>query len=100
MKKKSKQPSKVAVLAELNRVAEKAGIEYGEVTRDFFRTNGRVGDKWNLHWPSFKAFVAAWITAAEAGDDLYYEVLVELTSTRRKQHVSGSGSLHGRTFKI
>ena len=89
MKKKSKQvppkqPSKVAVLAELDRVAEKAGIGYGEVTRDFFRTNGRVGDKWNLYWPSFKAFVAAWITAAEAGDDLYYEVLVELTSRRRK----------------
>jgi hypothetical protein len=85
MKKKSKQPpSKVTVLAELTRVAEKAGIGYAEVTRDFFRANGRVGDKWNLYWPSFKAFVAAWTTAAEAGDDLYYKVLVELTSTRRK----------------
>jgi len=84
MKKKSKQPpSKVTVLAELNRVAEKAGIAYAEVTRDFFRANGRVGDKWNLYWPSFKAFVAAWTTAAEAADDLYYKVLVELTSTRR-----------------
>jgi hypothetical protein len=68
----SKQPSKVAVLAELIRVAGDAGTM--EISRDYFRANSRFRDKWNMYWPSFKAFLAAGM----ADDDLYYEALVEL----------------------
>ena len=80
MKKKSKQvspkqPSKVAVLAELIRVVGDAGTM--EISRDYFRANSRVRDKWNMYWPSFKAFLAAGM----ADDDLYYEALVELVDS-------------------
>ena len=74
----SKQPSKVAVLAELIRVAGDAGTM--EISRDYFRANSRFRDKWNMYWHSFKAFLAAGM----ADDDLYYEALVELTTPRRK----------------
>jgi hypothetical protein len=68
----SKQPSKVAVLAELLRVTEEAGTM--EISRDYFRANGRFKDKWNMYWHSFKAFLAA----ASEDNDLYYAALVEL----------------------
>ena len=68
----SKQPSKVSVLADLLRVTEQAGTM--EISRDYFRANSRFRDKWNMYWPSFKAFLAA----SMADDDLYYEALVEL----------------------
>jgi hypothetical protein len=74
-----KQPSKVAVLAELIRVAGDAGTM--EISRDYFRANSRCRDKWNMYWSSFKAFLAAGM----AEDDLYYEALVELTTPRRKR---------------
>jgi hypothetical protein len=74
----SKQPSKVAVLAELIRVAGDAGTM--ESSRDYFRANSTIGDGWNRYWPSFKGFLAAGMT----DDDLYYEALVELTTGRRK----------------
>ena len=45
-----------------------------EISRDYFRANSRFRDKWNMYWPSFKAFLAAGM----ADDDLYYEALVEL----------------------
>ena len=77
----SKQPPKVAVLAELIRVAGDAGTM--EISRDYFRANSRCRDKWNMYWPSFKAFLAAGM----ADDDLYYEALVEFTSpVRRRKH--------------
>jgi len=68
----SKQPSKVSVLADLLRVTEQA--ETMEISRDYFRANSRFRDKWNMYWPSFKAFLAAGM----ADDDLYYAALVEL----------------------
>lgn len=68
----SKQPSKVAVLAELLRVTEEAGTM--EISRDYFRANSRFRDKWNRYWCSFKEFLAAGM----ADDDLYYAALVEL----------------------
>ena len=55
----SKQPSKVSVLAELLRLTEQAGTM--EISRDYFRANSRFRDKWNMYWPSFKAFLAAGI---------------------------------------
>lgn len=67
----SKQPSKVAVLAELLRVTDEAGTM--NVSRDYFRANCTIGDGWNRHWCSFKEFLAAGM----ADDDLYYEALVE-----------------------
>ena len=77
----SKRPSKVSVLAELIRVAGDAGTM--EISRDYFRANSRCRDKWNMYWPSFKAFLAAGM----ADDDLYYEALVEFTSpVRRRKH--------------
>jgi hypothetical protein len=77
----SKQPSKVAVLAELLRLTENAGTM--EISRDYFRANSRFRDKWNTYWVSFKAFLAAGM----ADDDLYYEALVEFTSpVRRRKH--------------
>jgi hypothetical protein len=76
-----KGPSKVSVLAELLRVREQAGTI--KISRDYFRANSRFGDKWNMYWPSFKAFLAAGM----ADDDLYYAALVELTSpVRRRKH--------------
>ena len=69
--KSSKQPSKVAVLAELLRVTEQAGTM--NLSRDYFRANSRFRDKWNMYWPSFKAFLAA----ALEDNDLYFEALVE-----------------------
>jgi hypothetical protein len=71
----SKQPSKVAVLAELIRVAGDAGTM--DISRDYFRANSRFKDKWNMYWVSFKAFLAAGM----ADDDLYYEALVELVDS-------------------
>jgi hypothetical protein len=68
----SKRPSKVSVLAELLRITEQARTM--EISRDYFRANSRFRDKWNMYWPSFKAFLAAGM----ADDDLYYEALVEL----------------------
>jgi hypothetical protein len=77
----SKQPSKVAVLAELIRVAGDAGTM--EISRDYFRANSTIGDGWNRYWCSFKDFLAAGM----ADDDLYYEALVEFTSpVRRRKH--------------
>ena len=77
----SKRPSKVSVLAELLRVTEEAGTM--NVSRDYFRANSTIGDGWNRYWCSFRAFLAA----AMADDDLYYEALVELTSpVRRRKH--------------
>jgi hypothetical protein len=77
----SKRPSKVSILADLLRVTEQAGTM--EISRDYFRANSRFRDKWNMHWPSFKAFIAAGM----ADDDLYYAALVELTSpVRRRKH--------------
>jgi hypothetical protein len=70
----SKQPSKVAVLAELLRVTEQAGTM--NVSRDYFRANSTIGDGWNRHWPSFKAFLAA----ASEENDLYYAALVEFVT--------------------
>lgn len=70
----SKQPSKVTALAELLRVTKVAGTP--QVSRDYFRANSKIGDKWNLYWPSFKSFLAA----ASVDDDLYYEALVELAT--------------------
>jgi len=72
----SKQPSKVTALAELLRLKENAGT--AEISRDYFRANSRIGDKWNLYWPSFKAFLAA----ASDDNDLFYEALVELTTEK------------------
>ena len=74
----SKLPSKVAALAELLRLTEQTGTM--EISRDYFRANSRCRDKWNMYWPSFKAFLAA----SMADDDVYYEALVELTTPRRK----------------
>jgi hypothetical protein len=71
-----RQPSKVSALAELLRVAEQAGT--AEISRDYFRANSRIGDRWNLHWSSFKAFLAA----ASDDNDLYYEALVELLAEK------------------
>ena len=68
----SSKPSKVTALKELLRVTEKAGTM--NVSRDFFRANSTIGDKWNMYWVSFKEFVAAGM----ADDDLYYQALVEL----------------------
>lgn len=68
----SKQPSKVAVLAELLRVTDEAGTM--NVSRDYFRANSTIGDGWNRYWCSFKAFLAA----ASDDNDLYYSALVEL----------------------
>jgi hypothetical protein len=77
----SNRPSKVSVLADLLRVTEQAGTM--EISRDYFRANSRFRDRWNMYWPSFKAFIAAGM----ADDDLYYEALVELTSpVRRRTH--------------
>jgi len=77
----SKRPSKVAALAELLRVSEKAGTM--NVSRDYFRANSTIGDGWNRYWCSFKAFLAAGM----ADDDLYYEAIVKLTSpVRRRKH--------------
>jgi hypothetical protein len=91
----SKLPSNVAVLAELLRLTEQAGTM--EVSRDYFRANSRFRDKWNMYWPSFKAFLAARM----AGDDLYYKALVEfVTTVRGSTHVSGSGNLPGQTFSL
>ena len=42
----AKQPSKVAVLADLLRVTEEAGTM--EISRDYFRANSRFRDKWNM----------------------------------------------------
>jgi hypothetical protein len=82
----SKGPSKVSVLAELLRVTEQAGTM--TISRDYFRANSRFRDKWNMYWPSFKAFLAARM----AGDDLYYKALVELTSpVRRRKHARHGG---------
>ena len=53
----SKLPSKVAALAELLRLTEQAGTM--EISRDYFRANSRCRDKWNMYWPSFKAYLAA-----------------------------------------
>jgi hypothetical protein len=72
---RSKRPSKVAVLAELIRVAGDVGTM--EISRDYFRANSRFRDKWNMYWPSFKAFLAAGM----ADDDLYCEALVELVDS-------------------
>jgi hypothetical protein len=82
----SKQPSKVAVLAELLRVTDEAGTM--NVSRDYFRANSRFRDKWNMYWPSFKAFLAA----ASEDNDLYYSALVELVDeevTVATSNVSG-----------
>jgi hypothetical protein len=76
--KSSKRPSKVSVLADLLRLTEQAGTM--EISRDYFRANSRFRDKWNMYWPSFKAFLAAGM----ADDDLYYKALVEVTTGRRK----------------
>jgi hypothetical protein len=77
----SSKPSKVAILADLLRLTEEAGTM--EISRDYFRANSRFRDKWNMYWPSFKAFLAAGM----ADDDLYYKALVELTSpVRRRKH--------------
>jgi hypothetical protein len=77
--KSSKRPSKVSVLADLLRVTEQAGTM--EISRDYFRANSRFRDKWNMYWPSFKAFIAAGV----ADDDLYYKALVESTSPVRRR---------------
>jgi hypothetical protein len=69
---RSKQPSKVSVLADLLRVTDQAGTM--EISRDYFRANSRFRDKWNMYWVSFKAFLAA----ASDDNDLYYSALVEL----------------------
>lgn len=69
---RSKQPSKVSVLAELLRVTEQAGTM--QISRDYFRANSRFRDKWNMYWVSFKEFLAAGME----DDDLYYAALVEL----------------------
>lgn len=68
----SSKPSKVSILADLLRVTEQAGTM--KISRDYYRANGRFRDKWNMYWPSFKAFLAAGM----ADDRLYYEALVEL----------------------
>ena len=52
------------------------------VSRDYFRANSTIGDKWNHYWCSFKAFLAAGM----ADDDLYYEALVELVTIGRRKH--------------
>ena len=75
----SKRPSKVTALAELLRLTEQAGT--AEISRDYFRANSRVGDKWNLYWPSFKAFLAA----ASKDDDPYYEALVAYVVDREEK---------------
>ena len=74
-RRSSKQPSKIAVLAELLRVAEEAGTM--NVSRDYFRANSTIGDGWNRHWCSFKDFLAAGM----ADNDLYYEALVEFVDS-------------------
>jgi hypothetical protein len=80
----SKQPSKVAVLAELLRVTDEAGTM--NVSRDYFRANSTIGDGWNRYWCSFKAFLAAGM----ADDNLYYEALVEFVdATVTTSKVSG-----------
>jgi hypothetical protein len=71
----SKRPSKVAVLAELLRLTEQSGTM--EISRDYFRANCRFSDKWNVYWPSFKAF----LVAASEENDLYYAALVEFVTT-------------------
>ena len=71
----SKQPSKVAVLAELLRLTEQAGTM--EISRNYFRANSRFRDKWNMYWPSFNAFLAA----ASEENDLYYAALVGFVTT-------------------
>ena len=76
----SKRPSKVSVLADLLRVTEQAGTM--EISRDYFRANSRFRDKWNMYWPSFKAFLAA----ASEENDLYYAALVEFVTTGRRKH--------------
>jgi hypothetical protein len=76
----SKQPPKVAVLAELMRLTEQAATM--EISRDYFRANSRFRDKWNTYWPSFKAFLAA----ASEENDLYYAALVEFVTTGRRKH--------------
>jgi hypothetical protein len=76
----SKRPSKVAVLAELLRLTEQAGTM--EISRDYFRANSRFRDKWNMYWPSFKAFLAA----ASEENDLYYAALVEFVTTGCRNH--------------
>jgi hypothetical protein len=76
----SKQPSKVAVLAELLRLTGQAATM--EISRDYFRANGRFRDKWNMHWPSFKAFLAA----ASEENDLYYAALVQFVTTGHRKH--------------
>ncbi len=76
----SKRPSKVAVLAELLRLTEQAGMM--EISRDYFRANSRFRDKWNMYWTSFKTFA----TAASEESDLYYAALVELVTTGRRKH--------------
>jgi hypothetical protein len=70
----SELPSNVAVLAELLRLTEQAGTM--EISRDYFRANSRFRDKWNMYWPSFKAFLAA----ASEENDLYYAALVEFVT--------------------
>jgi len=80
----SKQPSKVAVLAELLRVTDEAGTM--NVSRDYFRANSTIADGWNRYWCSFKAFLAAGM----ADDNLYYEALVEFVdATVTTSKVSG-----------
>jgi hypothetical protein len=74
----SKRPSKVAVLADLLRLTEQAGSM--KISRDYFRANSRFKDKWNIHWPSFKAFLAA----ASEDNDLYYAALVKFISNTRQ----------------
>ena len=77
---KSSKPSKVAILADLLRLTEKAGTM--EISRDYFRANSRFRDKWNTYWPSFKAFLAA----ASEENDLYYAALVQFVTTGHRKH--------------
>ena len=77
---RSKRPSKVAVLAELLRLTAEAGTM--GVSRDYFRANSRVRDKWNRYWVSFDAFLAA----ASEDNDLYYSALVEVVTSERRKH--------------
>jgi hypothetical protein len=78
MNKQRKHPSQAVILAELMRLSQKAP---GEVSRDYFRVNGRYGDKWNLYWPTFKSFLAA----ATDDNDLYYEALALLVSPKSRR---------------
>lgn len=77
-----KQPSEATAIAELWRVTEKAGT--AQVSRDYFRANSRIGDGWNVHWPTFKTFLQAFHDAASEGNDLYYEALVKLVGPEEK----------------